>query len=57
MRTVLVVFCALLVMSASMEAKRKVPAVQKTTLAKAHRKAVKQIVKSRKAPKRRQRVN
>ncbi len=61
MRTLLLVFCALLAMSASMEAKKKtkLPASQKTAAAKQHRKANKKYQKSRKAPKHqhRQRVN
>lgn len=58
MRTLLVVFCALLMMSASMEAKKKVkvPASQKT-FAKQHKKALKKYQKTRKAPKHKQRVN
>ena len=57
MRTLLVVVGALLVLNLSLEAKRKVPASQKTQISKEHRKAAKQIVKSRKAPKHRQKVN
>ena len=59
MRNLLLVFCALLVMSGSMEARKKVrvPASQKTTMAKQHKKALKKYQKSRKAPKHHQRVN
>lgn len=59
MRTLLLVFCALLLMSASVEAKKKLktPASQKTTVARQHQKMVKQYAKSRKAPKHRQKVN
>jgi hypothetical protein len=58
MRTLLVVFCALLMMNFSLEAKKKMPASQKTQISKQHRKAVKQLAKSRKAPKvHQQRVN
>jgi hypothetical protein len=59
MRTLLVVFCALLMMNFSLEAKKKIkmPATQKTQAAKQHRAASKKIVKSRKAPKHRQSVN
>jgi len=58
MRTLLVVFCALLIVSLSLEAKKpKIPASQKTELAKQHKAMVKEIAKSRKASKHRQRVN
>jgi biopolymer transport protein ExbD len=59
MRTVLLVLCALLMMGATMEAKKvkvKTPASQKA-FAKQHKKALKQMQKSRKAPKHHQRVN
>ena len=59
MRTVLVLFCAVLMMNFSLEAKKKVklPAAQKTQMSKQHRAMSKKIVKSRKAPKHRQSVN
>jgi hypothetical protein len=59
MRTLLVVLCALGIMSVSLEAKakRRIPASQKTAISKQHKAMSKSIVKSRKAPKRRQRVN
>jgi hypothetical protein len=59
MRTLLLVFCALLVMSASVEAKKKVkmPASQKTAAAKQHKAMVKQSQKAHKAPKHRRKAN
>jgi hypothetical protein len=57
MRTLLVVFCALLVMNLSLEAKRKMPASQKTHVSREHKAMVKKMVKARKAPKHRQRAN
>jgi hypothetical protein len=53
MRTLLLVFCALLLMSASVEAKKKMklPASQQTTAAKQHRAMLKQTAKAHKAPK------
>ena len=58
MRTLLVVFCALLIVSLSLEAKkRKIPASQKTEMAKQHKAMLKDIAKSRKASKHRQTVN
>jgi hypothetical protein len=53
MRTVLLVFLALLLMSASVEAKKKmkVPASQQTASAKQHRAMMKKYQKTRKAPK------
>jgi hypothetical protein len=56
MRTLLLVFCALLMMNFSLEAKKKL-ASQRTQISKQHRSAAKRIVKSRKAPKHRQKVN
>ena len=52
-------FCALLVMNFSLEAKKKVkmPPAQRSQISKQHRAASKKIVKSRKAPKHRQSVN
>jgi hypothetical protein len=59
MRTVLVVLCTILVVSFSLEAKKKIriPASQQTAASKQHRAAVKQIIKSRKVPKHRQSMN
>jgi hypothetical protein len=57
MRTLVVVFCALLMMTFSLEAKRKKPASQKTQISKQHKAMSKKVVKSRKAPKHRQQVN
>jgi hypothetical protein len=59
MRTLLLVFCALLLMTASMDAKKKMktPASQNTQVAKQHRAMVKQYSKSHKAPKHHQKVN
>ena len=57
MRTVLAVFCALGILNLSMEAKKKMPASQTTEMSKQHKAAVKKIIKSRKAPKHRQKVN
>jgi len=53
MRTFLLLFVALLMMSASVEAKKKMklPASQQTAAAKQHRASMKQVQKSRKAPK------
>jgi hypothetical protein len=53
MRTLLLVFCGLLVMNLSLEAKKKMklPASQKTAITKQHKAMVKQTVKARKAPK------
>jgi hypothetical protein len=41
----------------SLEAKRKVPASQKTQISKEHKAMSKKVVKSRKAPKHRQNIN
>ena len=59
MRTVLLVFCALLLMSASVEAKKKfkTPASQRTSVAKQHQDMVKNYSKAHKAPKHHQKVN
>ncbi len=57
MRTLLVVFCTLLIMNFSLEAKKRVPPSQKTHISKQHKSMSKKIVKSRKAPKHRQKVN
>jgi len=59
MRTLLLVFCALLIVNLSLEAKakRRTPAAQTTATAKQHQKALKKYQKSRKAPKHRQKVN
>jgi hypothetical protein len=59
MRILLVGFCALLTITLSLEAKKKLPPSQNTTISKQHRDMVKKIQKSRKAPKtkHRQRVN
>jgi len=57
MRTLLVVSCALLAMTFSMEAKKRTPASQKTQITKQHKAMAKRVVKSRKAPKHRQKVN
>ena len=59
MRTLLLVFCGLLVMNLSLEAKKKVkaPPSQKTQVTKQHKAMVKKYTKSRKAPKHRQKVN
>jgi len=58
MRTFLLVSCALVAMSFAVQArKRPLPAVQSTPAVKEHRKMQKQLAKSRKAPKHRQRVN
>lgn len=51
MRVLTAVVCTLLMMTFSLEAKRKAPASQQTQISKAHRKAAKRVVKSRKAPK------
>lgn len=59
MRTVLLVLCALLLVGGSMEAKKarvKAPPSQKA-FAKQHKRALKQMQKSRKAPKHHQKVN
>ncbi len=56
MRTLLVVLCGLLLLN-SLEAKKKVPASQKTAISKQHKSMAKKYQKSRKAPKHRQRVN
>jgi hypothetical protein len=58
MRTLLVVSCSLLVLSLSLEAKKKIkmPAAQTTASAKQHRADIKKIQKSRKV-KHHQRVN
>jgi hypothetical protein len=59
MRTLLLVFCALLIVCASMDAKKKVkiPASQRSAEAKQHQAMVKQYAKSHKAPKHHQKVN
>lgn len=59
MRNLFLVLCALLILCASMEAKKKVktPASQNTAAAKQHRSMVKKYQKSHKAPKHRQKVN
>ena len=59
MRKLLLVLCALLLVTASMEAKKKVktPAWQKTPAARQQRTRLKQLQKNRKAPKHRQKVN
>lgn len=54
MRTLLVVFCALLVMGTSLEAKRKSP---KSHVTKDQKAMMKKLQKARKAPKHRQKVN
>jgi hypothetical protein len=58
MRTVLLVFCALLMMNFALEAKKpKLPASQKSMISKQHKTDTKKMIKARKAPKHRQRVN
>ena len=58
MRTLALVFCALLMMNISLDAKKKkVPASQKTLMSKQSKAQAKQLAKARKAPKHRQRVN
>ena len=60
MRTLLLVFCTLLIMSGSMEARKKkfkTPASQNTALARQHKAMMKKVQKNHKAPKHRQRVN
>jgi hypothetical protein len=59
MRTVLLVFCALLMMTFALEAKKKakMPASQTTAISKQHKADMKKMTKARKAPKHRQRVN
>jgi hypothetical protein len=60
MRTLLLVFCALLMMNSSLEARKKVkikmPAAQKTQVSRQHSKTAKRVIKSRKM-KHRQKVN
>lgn len=59
MRTVLLVLCALLLVGGSMEARKvkvKTPPSQKA-FAKQHKRAFKQLQKSRKPPKHHQKVN
>ncbi len=60
MRTLLLVFCTLLMLGSSLEAKKKtrvkMPSSQKTTVSRQHRQASKRIVKARKM-KHRQKVN
>ena len=58
MRTFLLVSCALVAITCTVQAKKRaLPAVQNTPAAKEHRKMQKELAKSRKAPKHRQRVN
>lgn len=59
MRTLLLIFLAILLMAGSMDAKKKVktPAWQNTPAAKQHKAMMKRVQKSHKAPKHRQRVN
>jgi hypothetical protein len=59
MRTFVVVLCALVGMTLTVEAKKRpLPAVQNTPAVKAHRAMVKKLAKARKAKKtHRQRVN
>ena len=53
MRTLLLVFCALLAINFSLQAKKKMklPASQKTEMVKQHRAEIKELRKARKAPK------
>ena len=58
MRKFLVVLCALGVLGLSLEAKKRtLPASQNTQISKEHSAMAKKIIKSRKAPKHRQKVN
>ena len=57
MRTLLAVFCVLLVVSFSVEARKRVPASQKARVSKLHKAKIKKYQKLRKAPKHYQRVN
>jgi hypothetical protein len=58
MRTFVLVLCALVALTFSLEAKkRSTPLSQKTKISKDHKAMSKKIVKSRKAPKHRQTVN
>lgn len=51
MRTLLAVFCVLLILSASVEARKKKPASQNTVAAKDHQAQMKKYAKAHKAPK------